>query len=116
MSSIILKPLHSKEEAVWATAAASTKSKTRVLISVSFSGTDSASNYDSFKRWLTQNVPEEVARIKVEAVFDAASHMFLLTMPVDIWTMLPEHEGWNFVSFVTSRNRLLVKAEQEGSC
>ena len=113
MPSITLKPLRPKE-VVWAKSA-STQSKGRVLISVSFSGVDSAPNYNSFKIWLTKNIPEEVAQIKVEAVFDSNSHIFLLTMPVEVWTMLPEHESWNFVSFVFSRNRLLVEAEQNAA-
>ena len=78
------------EVAVGAKAAA-TKVKGRVLVSISFAEVDFAPNYDNFKRWLTNNIPPEVADIKVEAVFDSTSHIFLVSMPIEIWTMLPEH-------------------------
>ena len=104
-ASTTLRPQGSKEQ-VWAKSQA-TKSRGRVLIICSFSGIDSEPNYQNFKNWLASNVLEEIADIQVEAVFEAQSHIFLLTVPIEVWTMLPDHQAWSFMSFVESRNRLL---------
>ena len=107
VDSITLKPYRSKIEA-WAKSSV-LKAKGKVLISVSFTGVNMFLNYENFKRWLTSHILEEAGEIKIEAVFNSFSFVYLLTLPVDIWTMFPEHEGWNFVSFVTSNNILLSK-------
>ena len=105
-ASITLRPQGSKEQV--GTKPQAPKFRGRVVITCSFSGSDSKPNYENFENWLASNVLEEIADIQVEAVFEQAqSHIFLLTVPIEVWTMLPDHQAWSFVAFVESHNRLL---------
>jgi hypothetical protein len=57
-------------------------------------------------------LPSHVSKtqITIEGVFDTDSILILVSMPLEVWTMLPEgDEAYGFVSFVNSGNRLLPR-------
>ncbi|KAL3483793.1 hypothetical protein BJX62DRAFT_230743 [Aspergillus germanicus] len=85
----------------------SKQSQDKVLISVHLS--DSRPNVQAWKKWLTQNIPAGVlsAEIKIESLFDSGSSIALVTLPLELWTVLdPTDESFTFIGFVTSSNRL----------
>ncbi|PIG80574.1 hypothetical protein AARAC_003263 [Aspergillus arachidicola] len=79
----------------------------RVLISVKIHGALSELDLKSWTKWLTTNIPPGVlaADVKIEAAFQG-SGLILVTMPVQLWTMLPSHNAYSFVAHVTSNNTL----------
>ncbi|KAL2842479.1 hypothetical protein BJX68DRAFT_257766 [Aspergillus pseudodeflectus] len=79
----------------------------KVLISVHLS--DDRPNLQAWKNWLTQNIPAAVlsAEIKIESMFESRSTIALVTLPLELWTVLnPTDESFTFIGFVTSSNRL----------
>jgi hypothetical protein len=78
----------------------------RVLISVSFAGMDTKPDYQQFVDWIAQNVPENVADIRVEAVFGSRSSLYIISVPTEVWVMMPDDEAYSFVGHVTSNNLL----------
>ncbi|GES58189.1 hypothetical protein ABOM_002868 [Aspergillus terreus] len=80
----------------------------RVLLSVKTRGEVSESDINSWEKWLTTNIPPGILSVdvKVEAVF-RGSGLLLVTIPVQLWTMLPAHGvAYSFVAHVTSSNTL----------
>ena len=62
--------------------------------------------------WLTSKLPSNVSKtqITIEGVFDSDPIVILVSMPLEVWTMLPGGDGaYSFVSFVKSGNRLLPR-------
>lgn len=82
-----------------------TKPETRVLLSVSVAediGHDTA----QWVHWLTTGAPLDVTKIdvKVEAIFKSHSTLVLVSIPVVVWTQLPETAAYQFIGFVQSAN------------
>ncbi|KAE8337523.1 hypothetical protein BDV24DRAFT_167244 [Aspergillus arachidicola] len=79
----------------------------RVLISVKIHDALSALDLKSWTKWLMTNIPPGVLAVdvKIEAAFQG-SGLILVTMPVQLWTMLPSHTAYSFVAHVTSNNTL----------
>ncbi|KAL2848829.1 hypothetical protein BJY01DRAFT_262512 [Aspergillus pseudoustus] len=85
------------------------KSKHKVLISVHLF--DDRPDLKSWENWLTKSMPSGVlsADIKIESVFDSKSSIILVTLPLELWTMLdPTDQAFTFIGFVTSSNRLTL--------
>lgn len=76
----------------------------RVLVHVSLQGKTSTPDIEDWKRWLSIAIPEAVADVKVEAVFNSSSSLFLLTLPIAVWDMVKGNEAFQFVAFVESHN------------
>jgi len=52
-------------------------------------------------RWL-DNFPLLAKWVKVEAVFPSYSTLMILSVPMPIWDMLPDHPACSFIGYVTS--------------
>ncbi|PKY04395.1 hypothetical protein P168DRAFT_327349 [Aspergillus campestris IBT 28561] len=81
----------------------------RVLISVHLQ--EDTPDLQSWSRWLATNLPPVVfgVDVKIESVFRAGSTLVLVTLPLEIWTMLdPRDEAFTFVAHVLSNNILPV--------
>ncbi|KAL3472863.1 hypothetical protein BJX99DRAFT_208383 [Aspergillus californicus] len=84
-----------------------TKTKHRVLISVHLE--DNQPNLEAWTKWLSTNLPADIltAEVKIESVFESNSATLLVTVPLEIWTMLDMgDEIMGFVSHVFSNNTL----------
>ncbi|KAE8407557.1 hypothetical protein BDV37DRAFT_279728 [Aspergillus pseudonomiae] len=80
----------------------------RVLISVKTRDEISELDLKSWTKWLTTNMPPGVLAVdvKIEAAFQG-SGLILVTMPVELWTMLPaDDSAYRFIAHVTSNNTL----------
>ncbi|KAE8362732.1 hypothetical protein BDV27DRAFT_146740 [Aspergillus caelatus] len=79
----------------------------RVLISVKIHDALSELDLKSWTKWLTTNIPSGVLAVdvKTEAAFQG-SGLILVTMPVQLWTMLEDRTAYSFVAHVTSNNTL----------
>lgn len=69
----------------------------RVVLSISLTEDIRADDAESCRRWLT-NFPLPTQDITVEAVFHSFSTVVLISVALEIWDMLPEIPGCNFVS------------------
>jgi hypothetical protein len=84
----------------------------RVVITVHLSDHNGAPPDLTQWTWLTSNLPSHVSKtqITVEGVFDSDSFVILVSMPLEVWTMLPDgDDAYSFVSFVKSGNLLLPR-------
>ncbi|OGM48065.1 hypothetical protein ABOM_002868 [Aspergillus bombycis] len=80
----------------------------RVLISVKTRDEISELDLKSWTKWLTTNIPAGVLNVdvKIEAAFQG-SGLVLVTMPVELWTMLPaDDSAYRFIAHVASNNTL----------
>jgi hypothetical protein len=105
--STVLQKLSTAREGRTSSKTISTQSEDKVLISVHLS--DDRPNLQAWKKWLTQNIPAGAlsAEIKIESVFESRSTIALVTLPLELWTVLdPTDESFTFIGFVTSSNRL----------
>ncbi|KAH7348578.1 hypothetical protein BKA65DRAFT_262573 [Rhexocercosporidium sp. MPI-PUGE-AT-0058] len=62
-------------------------------------------NSELCQKWLA-SCPTLIKYAKVEAVYSSFSALVLLSIPVFIWNLLPEHAACSFVGYVTSPNFL----------
>lgn len=93
-------------------------SENRVLISIHLQDNITVPDLEQWKNWLTTNIPSRIlsSDITIEAVFEGASSIALITLPLEVWTMLPaDEEAYNFISFVKSKNILQKLAPPAGS-
>jgi ribosomal protein S10 len=84
-------------------------SENRVLIAVNLQDNIHMPDMEEWKNWLTTNIPSHIlsSDITIEAVFHGSSSVLLVTLPVEVWTMLPaDEEAYNFITFVQSNNIL----------
>ena len=107
--SIVLEKLGSKRtkaESFSARQAAANQflpSQYRVLISVNLQNDITPPGFDQWKKWLPTNIPsgQQSADVQIESVFPAGSSLVLVTVPTELWTMLPiNDEAYRFVGFV----------------
>jgi hypothetical protein len=78
-------------------------SQYRVLIAVNLQNDISPPLFDQWKKWLTSNIPSGVLStdIRIESVFPTGSSLLQVTVPIEVWTMLPIHEkAYRFIAFV----------------
>ncbi|KAI9930358.1 hypothetical protein ASPWEDRAFT_170983 [Aspergillus wentii DTO 134E9] len=79
----------------------------RVLLSIRIRDQIRESDLQQWTQWLTNNIPSDLvsADVKIESVFH--SEVLLVTVPVEIWIMLPgDDPSISFVAHVTSNNVL----------
>ena len=77
----------------------------KVLLAINLEGEHWGNFEHHFATWL-QDMPAPADSINIEAVFHGLSNMILLSMPIAIWDLFPEHPSCSFVSFVQSSNLL----------
>ncbi|GKZ24163.1 hypothetical protein AbraIFM66951_010956 [Aspergillus brasiliensis] len=81
----------------------------RVLLSVEVKDNLDERDIRAWEAWLLGNIPGDVLSvdIKVEGTFRSHSNIVLLiTVPIEVWTMLADHPGYQFVFHVTSSNEI----------
>ncbi|PYI07138.1 hypothetical protein BO78DRAFT_460749 [Aspergillus sclerotiicarbonarius CBS 121057] len=78
----------------------------KALVTVRITGKTSVPDIGQWIKWLSTSIPEDVADIKLEGVFESDSSLCLLTMPTAVWNMVRHNESFEFVSFVQSGNLL----------
>ncbi|KAJ2906221.1 Rhodanese-like protein [Zalerion maritima] len=66
----------------------------------------------AWEQWLSQ-FPALAKYVKVQGVFESHSTLLLLSLPVSIWSMLPEHDACNFVAFIRSNNLMVEPDAQQ---
>ncbi len=77
----------------------------KVLLAINLQGEHWENFEHQFATW-PQDMPAPADSINIEAVFHGLSNMILLSMPIAIWDLFPEHPSCSFVSFVQSSNLL----------
>lgn len=83
-------------------------SENRVLLKVQLEDDVTFSDPEQWKKWLTTNVPSSIFDfdITIESAF-TGSRLLLVTVPLEVWTMLPANEdAYAFVAHVASNNVL----------
>ncbi|GKU02343.1 hypothetical protein FLAG1_04516 [Fusarium langsethiae] len=68
----------------------------------------------SCARWLKQ-FPLLATHVSVEAVYRSYSTLLILSVPVVVWNLLPEHPAIQFVGYVRTRNLLSRDAALESA-
>lgn len=70
-----------------------------------------------FKKWLLTWSPDKVVGmdVKLEGVWDSASFLLLLSLPIEIWTQLSNNPAYSFVGFVNFSNKLLDAPQSFGA-
>ncbi len=68
-------------------------------------------NIEDWERWLA-GVPALAKYVQVQGVFKSHSTLLLLSLPVMIWDMLPDHHACNFIAFIRSNNLVAQKQGQ----
>jgi hypothetical protein len=58
---------------------------------------------DTFIRWL-KDFPALASYAKIQGVYRSFSTLLLLSVPVIVWDLLPDHPAWNFVGYAASNN------------
>jgi hypothetical protein len=81
-------------------------SEGKVLISVLLYGKATIPDIKEWERWLSTAIPEQVADIKLEAVFGSNSSLCLLTVPITTWSILQTNKAFSFIAYVESNNIL----------
>ncbi|GAD95479.1 hypothetical protein ANI_1_2040184 [Paecilomyces variotii No. 5] len=79
----------------------------KVLVSILLQGKTSIPSVSEWEEWLARAIPEDIADIKVEAVFETGSALCLMTMPIAVFDMLKGHNrtgAFGFVAYVESNN------------
>ncbi|CZR58571.1 uncharacterized protein PAC_08463 [Phialocephala subalpina] len=74
-----------------------------MLVSFALDQTEPLPNEEACRRWLSV-FPGLAKHVKVEAVFDSYSTVLIMSIPVAIWNMLPDHPACQPIAYVTSRN------------
>ena len=113
--SITLRPTHKIPREVATLNSTGEFADRKVLVSILLEGKTSIPEVEEWKRWLTSTIPNRIADIKVEAVFESHSSLCLMTMPLAVWDMLKQSEAYGFVAYVESHNILLSQPSQPSS-
>lgn len=66
---------------------------------------------NAWEQWLA-SFPALAKYVKVQGVFKSHSTLLLLSMPVTLWDLLPDHQACSFVAFIRSNN-LIKKPEHD---
>ncbi|GAW11179.1 hypothetical protein ANO14919_005210 [Xylariales sp. No.14919] len=68
-------------------------------------------NILDWERWLS-SIPALAKYVQVQGVFKSHSTLLLLSLPVMVWDMLPDHHACNFIAFIRSNNLVAQKQGQ----
>lgn len=82
-----------------------------MLVSFALDQNASFPNGEACRRWLSA-FPGLAKHVKIEAVFDSYSSVLIMSIPVVIWNMLPDHPACQPISYVTSRNLMYDPQER----
>ena len=77
--------------------------QTRVLIAVSVDDCSSLKP-EEWLQWLQSHVPADITGIRIEGFFGSHSTLNLISLPIEIWDLLPENSAYRFVDFVITGN------------
>ena len=91
----------------------------KVLLAINLHGEHWQNLEHAFVDWL-KDMPVLATSINIEAIFHGLSTMIILSMPIAVWDLFPEHPSCSFVGFVHSSNLLsspmsLLYSKQEDS-
>ena len=75
-----------------------------MLVSIALDEDQALPNAEACRRWICR-FPGLAKHVKVEGVYSSYSTVLILSIPVAVYNMLPEHPACQPVAFVTSRNR-----------
>jgi hypothetical protein len=83
----------------------------RILITAHVDGDVGMKDVAEFRKWLLTQVPGKVKglEVKVEGLWKTNSSIYLLSLPVEIWTQLPDNPAYHYVGIVNSPNLLLTE-------
>ncbi|KAI0453285.1 hypothetical protein F5B21DRAFT_292461 [Xylaria acuta] len=81
-----------------------------VMISLALED-DQNLNIDDWERWLAA-IPALAKYAQVQGVFKSHSTLLLVSLPVMVWDMLPDHPACNFIAFIRSNNLVTQKQGQ----
>ncbi|KAI0481552.1 hypothetical protein F4859DRAFT_529354 [Xylaria cf. heliscus] len=81
-----------------------------VMISLALED-DQNLNIDDWERWLA-TIPALAKYVQVQGVFKSHSTLLLVSLPVMVWDMLPDHPACNFIAFIRSNNLVTQKQGQ----
>ncbi|KAI1429275.1 hypothetical protein F5Y12DRAFT_710181 [Xylaria sp. FL1777] len=65
-------------------------------------------NIEDWERWLA-SLPALAKYVQVQGVFKSHSTLLLLSLPVMIWDLLPDHHACSFIAFIRSNNLVAQK-------
>jgi hypothetical protein len=85
-----------------------------MLVSIALDQDQPLPNAEACRRWLCA-FPGLAKHVKVEGVYDSYSTILLLSIPVVIWNMMPDHPACQPIAYVTSRNLTLDVPEQDAA-
>ncbi|KAH7004659.1 hypothetical protein EDB82DRAFT_56746 [Fusarium venenatum] len=100
-------------QALLATDAKGQRAAPHVLLTVALEE-DQVFDAASCARWLKQ-FPLLATHVSVEAVYRSYSTLLILSVPVVVWNLLPEHPATQFVGYVRTRNLLSRDAALENA-
>lgn len=82
----------------------------RFPLAVSLDDEPTPSNAESWARWLANNAPLHIqeihSHIRLEEVFQSNQTMVLISVPVSVWSRLPDSSAYRFIDFITGDNLL----------
>ena len=94
----------------------------RVLLAVSIESSAQPPDVTSWAKWLASEAPPGIQKIdiKIESAYISNSTLMLLSLPIALWSRLPETSAYRFVDFIRSTNLLRdellrVPEDQPGS-
>ncbi|PVH73436.1 hypothetical protein DL98DRAFT_51850 [Cadophora sp. DSE1049] len=96
-------PLSSPLSSLSSVASTGEYSTPHVIISVALEENQAALDVKETARWLA-SIPFLAKWAKVEGVFKSFSTLLLVSVPVPVWNMLPDHPAYSFVGYATSPN------------
>ncbi|KAJ8125136.1 hypothetical protein O1611_g8505 [Lasiodiplodia mahajangana] len=68
-------------------------------------------NVEDWERWLG-TIPALAKYVRIQGIFKSHSTLLLLSLPVMVWDMLPDHQACNFIAFIRSNNLATQKQGQ----
>jgi hypothetical protein len=85
------------------------KDGSRILVTAHIEQALTEKDGNDIKKWLLTEVPGVVKDIylRLEGLWDSESTMLLFSIPIAVWTQLPNTTAWSYVGTVTSCNKLL---------
>lgn len=61
---------------------------------------------ETWKQWLTTNIPKDVAEVKIGAIYHSDSTVLIMSISMDLWAFLPQNPAYSYIGVITSDNLL----------